>query len=114
MRKFVLYSLLLVAFHAFGHAGEVHTYMGTVTVLHDDGSFMITKTDGKTLHVQVAKTTRYLHADGQTATPAEVASGKRVVVTISKDGKTASTIKLAAVKKSPSSEKKAARSRGLP
>ena len=49
MRKLILFTVLLVvALNAFGHAGEVHTYMGTVTMVHDDGSFMIKKTDGKT------------------------------------------------------------------
>ena len=97
MRKFILYSLLLfVALNAFGHAGEVHTYMGTVTALHDDGSFMLQKTDGKTMHVLVSDKTAYLHADGKAATRAELTAGKRVVATISTDGKTASTIKIAA------------------
>src|SRR5690349_25041084 len=37
MRKLILLSLfLLVALNALGHAGEVHTYMGTVTATHDD------------------------------------------------------------------------------
>jgi hypothetical protein len=103
MRKFVLYSLLLVvvstvAVNAFGHAGEVHTHMGTITMLHEDGSFVMKKTDGKSMHVEVAKTTRYLHADGHAAKHAELAAGKRVVVTLSKDGRTATTIKLAAVR----------------
>lgn len=103
MRKFILFSLLLVAaLNAFGHAGEAHTYMGTVTATHDDGSFMLKKTDGKTMHVQVSKTTTYLHADGKTAKRTELATGKRVVVTIAKDGKTATTIKLAAAKPAPS------------
>lgn len=100
MRKFVLYSLLmLLALNAFGHAGEVHNYMGTVTALHDDGSFMLKKTDGKTMHVEVSASTAYLHANGKAATRAELAAGKRVVVTISTDGKTATTIKLAVAKK---------------
>lgn len=102
MRQFVLFSLLLlVAFNVFGHAGEVHKYMGTVTALHDDGSFMLKKTDGSTIHVAVSKTTTYLHANGEAATSAHLTSGKRVVVTISKDGKTATTIKLAAAKRAP-------------
>ena len=97
MRKFILVSLLLlVALNAFGHAGEVHTYMGTVTALHDDGSFMLKKTDGKTMHVMVSDKTAYLHANGKAATRAELTAGKRVVATISTDGKTASTIKIAA------------------
>ncbi|HEY0157896.1 MAG TPA: hypothetical protein VGF28_11470 [Thermoanaerobaculia bacterium] len=97
MRKFILFSLLLVvALNAFGHAGEVHTYMGTVTALHDDGSFMLKKTDGKTMHVMVSDKTAYLHADGKAARRADLTAGKRVVATISTDGKTASTIKIAA------------------
>ena len=97
MRKFILFSLLLlVALNAFGHAGEVHTYMGTVTALHDDGSFMLKKTDGKTMHVMVSAKTAYLHANGKAAKRADLTAGKRVVATISKDGKTASTIKIAA------------------
>jgi hypothetical protein len=97
MRKFILFSLLLLlALNAFGHAGEVHNYMGTVTALHDDGSFMLEKTDGKTMHVLVSDKTAYLHANGKAATRADLTAGKRVVATISKDGKTASTIKIAA------------------
>ena len=96
MRKFILYTLLLwVALNAFGHAGELHNYMGTVTAVHDGGSFMLKKTDGKTIHVAVSKQTTYLHANGTVATRAELTVGKRAVVTISKDGKTATKIKLA-------------------
>src|SRR5262245_20302414 len=96
MRKFILYSLLaVVAFNAFAHAGEVHKYMGTVAALHADGSFMLKKTDGQTIHVAVAKTTAYRHADGSVAKQSELTSGKRVVVTIAKDGKTASEVKIA-------------------
>ena len=102
MRKLILFSvLLIVALNAFGHAGEVHTYMGTVTVVHDDGSFKLKKTDGETLHVEVSKTTAYLRADGKAAKSAELVAAKRVVVTLSKDGKTATMVKIAAVKKSP-------------
>jgi hypothetical protein len=105
MRKLTLFTLLLiVSLNAFGHAGEVHKYMGTVTAVHDDGSFMLEKTDGKTIHVFVAKTTAYQHADGKAATPAELAAGKRVVATISTDGKTASTIKFGAAKKASPKE----------
>lgn len=99
MRKLILSSLLLVvALDAFGHAGEAHTYMGTVTTIHDDGSFVLEKTDGKTMDVQVSKDTAYLHANGTKANRAELTAGKRVVVTIAKDGKTATRIKLAAAR----------------
>ena len=95
MRRFMLLPLLvLVALNAFGHAGEVHTYMGTVTALHEDGSFALKKTDGTAMDIAVSKQTAFLHADGKAATRAELTAGKRVVVTISKDGKTATTVKL--------------------
>jgi len=95
MRKFILYSLLLVvALDALGHAGEVHTYMGTVTELRDDGSFVLKKTDGQTLRVAVSKNTVYRRADGRTAKRAELVDGKRVAVTIARDGRTATKIKL--------------------
>ena len=97
MRKLILFTLLLAAaLNAFGHAGEVHTYMGTVTALHGDGSFMLKKTDGKAMHVLVSDKTSYLHATGKAAKRADLTAGKRVVATIATDGKTASTIKIAA------------------
>lgn len=100
MRKLILFTLLLVAAaNAFGHAGEVHKYMGSVTAVHDDGSFMLAKTDGTTMHVHTAKTTAYQHANGSAAQRGELASGRRVVVTISTDGKTATLVKFAAAKK---------------
>jgi hypothetical protein len=100
MRKLTLcFLLLFIALHAFGHAGEVHKYMGTVTMVQKDGSFLLEKTDGKTMHVHVLDSTDYRHADGHVARHAELAAGKRVVVTISKDGRTASLVKFAAKKK---------------
>jgi hypothetical protein len=100
MRQFIFCSLLvIVALNAFGHAGEVHKYMGTVTALHDDGSFVLKKTDGATMNVEVSKATVYQHADGRMAKGAELGAGMRVVVTISTDGKTATLVKFAARKK---------------
>jgi hypothetical protein len=94
-----LLVLLLVPTLAFAHAGEAHSYMGTITTLHHDGSFMLEKTDGKSFHVLVAKTTVYLHSDGQAAKKSELKAGSRVVVKMSKDGKTAVNVKMAAAKK---------------
>ena len=101
MKKTIAVSLLLLfamATLAFGHAGETHSYMGTVTTLHDDGSFMLKKTDGTTMHVLVAKTTTYLRADDKPATHADLKAGMRVVAKIAKDGKTALSVKMAAQK----------------
>ena len=93
MRKLLVVAiLLLAAVNVFGHAGEVHKYMGTVTAVQDDG-FTMAKTDGATIHVSLSDATLYQQADGAAATRAELASGRRVVVTLSKDGHTATVVK---------------------
>lgn len=91
--------LFIVTPLAFAHAGEVHQYMGTITTLNKDSSFMLKKTDGKEMHVQVAKTTKYLHADDHAGKASEVKVGTRVVVKMSKDGKTALSVKMAPPRK---------------
>lgn len=100
MRKislFILFSLL--AANLFAHAGEVHTYMGTVTMLHGSNTFMMKTSARKELTISTAKTTLYLHADGRPAKQSEVVVGRRVVVTMAKDGKTATRIKIGAMSK---------------
>ncbi len=102
MKKVLAVSLLglfAMATLALGHAGEVHSYMGTITTLHEDGSFMMKKTDGKEMHVQVASTTKYLHANGQAGNAGDLKVGSRVVVKVSKDGKTALSVTMAAARK---------------
>lgn len=100
IRRIALFSLLLLLTTtvAFAHAGEVHTYLGTITEMTKDGSFVMKMTNGKERTVLVAKTTTYTHADGHKAKPSELAVGKRVSAKISKDGKTALDIKLSAKK----------------
>lgn len=85
--------------NSFGHAGEVHKYMGTVTTVNENGSFVLKTTEGKEVAVEVSKATAYRHSDGASALRSDVTAGKRAVVTISKDGKTASEVKLAKAKK---------------
>jgi hypothetical protein len=87
--------LLLVAAGAFAHAGHIHSYMGEVTMLHSDGSFMMKATDGTDVTVLTSTETKYQLADGRDAARSDLAEGTRVVVKMSKDGKTAATIKLA-------------------
>ncbi len=87
--------LLLLAASAFAHAGHVHTYMGTVTMLHDDQSFMMKTTDGKDITIQTSPATTYAHADGTAATRADLAAGVRVVVKMALDGKTAASVTMA-------------------
>ena len=102
MKRHLAISFLIVfgtVTIAFAHAGEVHSYMGTVTSLAEDGSFALKKTDGETMHVHVTKGTTYVHADGQEATASDLKVGSRVVAKISKDGKTALSVKMSAKRK---------------
>ena len=90
--------LLLTAAAAFGHAGEVHKYMGTIAAVNDDGSYTLDTTAGKSVRFEVSATTTFLHADGQKATAADLTKGKRAVVTVATDGKTATAVKLGGAK----------------
>lgn len=101
MKRTVVFTLLFLftATVAFAHAGEVHTYLGTITTINADGSFVIKMTNGKDRTVLVSSSTTYTHADGQEARPSELVAGKRVSAKISKDGKTALNVKFSAAKK---------------
>lgn len=90
----VAFLLLFTATFAFAHAGHVHGHMGTITMLHDDGSFMIQTTDNESLHVVVNDETTYARADDTPAKRADLAVNARVVVKLAKDGKTAVSVKI--------------------
>jgi len=98
MKKLTAISLFLflAATTAFGHAGHIHTYMGSVTMLHGDGAFMMKTTDGKDLTIQTSAKTKWLHSDGHAAKRSELEVGQRVVVKMMTDGKTADTVKMSA------------------
>jgi hypothetical protein len=98
MKRVTIISLLLLlsATLAFAHAGEVHTYLGTITKINTEGSFVIKMTNGKERTVLVSKTTTYTHTDGNPGKHAELAVGMRVSAKISKDGKTALNVKFSA------------------
>ncbi len=90
----LLLFVLLGTASAFAHAGHVHTYMGSVTMLHSDTQFMMKTTDGKDVTVDTTPTTTWLHADGHPANKSELAVGSRVVVKMNIDGKTAASVKV--------------------
>jgi hypothetical protein len=98
MKKFTAFSLflLLAVSSAFAHAGHIHNYMGSVTMLHGAGAFMIKTTDGKDLTIETTPKTKWLHSDGHAAKSSELAVGQRVVVKMRIDGKTADTVKMSA------------------
>ncbi len=87
--------LVLLAATAFAHAGHAHTYMGVVTMLHDDQSFMMKSSDGQDVTITTSAATTYAHADGTAAARADLAAGMRVVVKMNVDGKTAASVKMA-------------------
>lgn len=91
--------VLLIATSALAHAGHAHTYLGTVTMLHGDSAFMMKTTDGKEITVPTSRKTAYIRADNHAAKKSELAVGMRVVVKMSKDGKTAASVKMSAPKK---------------
>jgi hypothetical protein len=86
--------LFLVASSAFAHAGHMHTYMGTVTMLHGDNAFMIKTTDGKDVTIETSPKTEYTTGDGHAAKKSDVTVGTRVVVKMEMDGKTAASVKV--------------------
>jgi len=90
---------LLVATVVFAHAGEVHSYLGTITTINRDGSFVMKLANGKNRTVLIAKSTTYEHSDGHKGKHSELIVGKRVSAKISKDGKTALSVKMSAPKK---------------
>ncbi|MEA2163524.1 MAG: hypothetical protein QOK37_1651 [Thermoanaerobaculia bacterium] len=98
MKKLIGISLffLLAVTGAFAHAGHLHTYMGSVTMLDGDNAFMMKTTDGKDLTVATSKSTSWLRADNRAAKQSELTVGARVVVKMSTDGKTAASVKMAA------------------
>jgi hypothetical protein len=101
LRRVSAISLFLVftVSYAFAHAGEVHTYMGTVTKLNGASGFTLKTADGKQITVQTSKSTTYWHANNQAAKWSEIVTGSRVVVKMSKDGKTAASVKMSPAKK---------------
>jgi hypothetical protein len=98
MKKLVAVSLFLflIVSSAFAHAGHIHTYMGSVTMLHGDSAFMMKTTDGKDLTIQTSPKTNWLHSDSHAAKNSELAVGQRVVVKMMIDGKTAASVTMSA------------------
>jgi hypothetical protein len=90
--------LVFVAATAFAHAGHAHNYMGTVTMLHGHGEFMMKTTDAKTVTIKTTNKTMFTHADNHAAKLSELKTGMRVVVKLNTDGKTAASVKMSAAK----------------
>lgn len=95
MRKLIaLLFFFATVTPAFAHAGHIHTYMGTVTMLHGEHAFMMKTTEGKDLTIDTSAKTKWAHADGHVAKSTELAVGDRVVVKMMTDDKTAASVKM--------------------
>lgn len=95
MKKMLSLILFLTVTNAFAHAGHIHTYMGTVTMLHTDTQFMMKTSDGKDLTIDTTPKTNWLDAKGHAAKKNDLAIGLRVVVKMNIDGKTAASVTMA-------------------
>jgi DNA-binding transcriptional ArsR family regulator len=63
MKKLFALALLLAAVSTplFAHAGHMHTYMGTVTILHGPQAFMMKTTDGNlSVHARKLEEAEYI------------------------------------------------------
>ena len=100
MKKSMSFALVLLftAAAVLAHGGHAHTYMGSVTMLHDDGSFMMKTTDGKQITVLTSSETAYTNTDGHAAKRGDLVVGMRVVVKMTTDGKTAASVKMGSAK----------------
>ncbi len=101
MRKLMAVSLFLVlaAGSAFAHAGHIHTYMGTIRSVEGLRGFTIKTPDGDERMIDTAHFTTYTDENGHALKrDAALIPGSRVVVRMNIDGKTASNVKVGAVK----------------
>ncbi len=88
-------TVTLTVTNVFAHAGHIHTYMGTVTMLHTDTQFMMKTSDDKDLTIDTTPKTNWLDAKGHAAKRNDLAVGSRVVVKMNIDGKTAASVTMA-------------------
>lgn len=100
----LILTLVLFATPLFAHAGHAHTYMGTVTMIHNQNEFMMKTTEGKDVTIKTSAATQYLHSDDLAAKRAELVIGSRVVIKMKADGKTAASVKMST--KAPKAPKK--------
>jgi hypothetical protein len=101
MKRTIVISLLLLlaSTSLFAHQGHAHRYMGTVTMVHGDGSFMMDTTEGKVVTVKTSAKTTYTKTDGSAAKLEDLAVGARGVVKMMTDGQTAASVKMSAATK---------------
>ncbi len=95
MKKMISLLVFLTVTNAFAHAGHIHTYMGTVTMVHTDTQFMMKTSDGKDLTIDTTPKTSWLDAQGHAANKNDLTAGARVVVKMNIDGKTAASVTMA-------------------
>ena len=100
MKRFITTLALFTLFTTtlLAHAGEVHTYLGTIKSLSGN-EMVITDREGEVRSITLVKETKYWKGT-VAATRADLVVGGRVSVEIGVDGRTATTVKIGAKPKS--------------
>ncbi len=101
MKRLLIITALLVlaSVPVFAHPGHVHEYVGTVSMLHGDNTFMMETAKGDVVTIVTSDKTTFMHADNHKAKMSDLEEGMKVVVKMSTDGKTAASIKMSKAKK---------------
>lgn len=96
LRRLTIISILTLALAAtaFAHGGHKHQFLGTVKMLHEN-HLVVTTTEKKDVTFTLTATTR-LSKGPNAATKADLIEGARVSVSVENDGRTATTVKIAA------------------
>jgi uncharacterized protein YxeA len=96
-----LFALLAIAFLIGAPTlfAKSKSYSGTVTMLHEDGGFMMETKDGTVVTVQTSSKTKFTHANNKAGKHKDLAEGMHVDVKMMSNGKTAESIKMTPEKK---------------
>lgn len=94
MRRILMFLVVasLVAGAAFAHGGKSHQLLGTVKLLHEN-HLVVTATDGHEVTVMLIPTTKY-EKDKKSAKRSDLATGTRVSIQLTEDGKNAVKVKI--------------------
>ena len=87
---------LVIAASALAHGGQNHQFLGTVKTLHEN-QLVVTTTEKKDVTFTLTEKTKFSKG-ASAATKADLAEGVRVSVAVENDGKTATSVKIGAVK----------------
>jgi len=92
VKKLLGFALLFIAATAFAHAGHQHHFLGTVKSVQSTQLVITTTAGSDTAFTLTAATA--VTRDGAPVARTELTTGRRVVVEVANDGKTAVSVKV--------------------